>query len=155
MAPAISLGVDGKPVGTDIRSTSVGAPVNDLPKAADADFAQRLGIGRRVRGLSRQGWILLAVGTAAVMLLAFLFLRHGPPAQYETQGVRRGPLAVTISATGTLQPRDQVDVGAEISGRIDALYADYNDHVKKGQRLARINTDQIEAQLAQSRAAMA
>jgi len=68
--------------------------------------------------------------------------------------VTRGRLVVTVSATGTLQPRDQVDVGAEISGRIDALYADYNDHVKKGQKLAKINTEQIEAQLAQSRAAL-
>ncbi|HEX3652093.1 MAG TPA: efflux RND transporter periplasmic adaptor subunit [Rhizomicrobium sp.] len=123
--------------------------------APDADLASRLGIGRRVRGLSRRSWIVLGAGIAVLIVLAFVFLRHGPQAQYETQAVTRGPLSVTVSATGTLQPRDQVDVGAEVSGRIDALYVDYNDHVRKGQKLAKINTDQIEAQLAQSRAALA
>jgi len=131
--------------------------VNDTSNksAPDADLASRLGIGGRVRGFSRRGWILIGIGAAIVIVLALVFLRHGSPAQYETQAVTRGPLAVTVSATGALQPRDQVDVGAEISGRIDGLYVDYNDRVKKGQKLAKINTDQIEAQLAQSRAALA
>ena len=40
---------------------------------------------------------------------------------------------------------DQVDVGAEVSGRIDKLYVDFNDHVKKGEVLALINTDQLAA----------
>jgi HlyD family secretion protein len=71
------------------------------------------------------------------------------------QKISRGPLAVTVSATGTLAPRDQVDVGAEVSGRIDSLAVDFNDHVKKGQVLARINTDQLRAQLAQAQATLA
>jgi HlyD family secretion protein len=66
----------------------------------------------------------------------------------------RGPLIVTVNATGTLQPQDQVDVGAEISGRVDAVNVDYNDRVKRGQVLAIINTDQIRAQLAQAQATM-
>jgi len=64
-------------------------------------------------------------------------------------------LIVTVSATGTLQPQDQVDVGAEISGRVDSVNVDFNDHVTKGQVLAVINTDQVRAQLAQARAAQA
>ena len=118
--------------------------MNDAPKSTDADLAQRLRLGSR-NGLSRRSWILIGLGAAAVIILALVFLRKGPPAAYVTQEVTRGPLAVTVSATGTLQPRDQVDVGAEVSGRIDALYVDYNDHVKKGEKLAKINTDQIEA----------
>jgi HlyD family secretion protein len=129
--------------------------VNDLPKSADADLVQRLGMGARAGGLSRRSWILIGLGVVALIVLAAVFLRRGPATNYITQAVTRGPLAVTVSATGTLAPRDQVDVGAEISGRIDALYADYNDHVKKGQKLARLNTEQIEAQLAQTRAALA
>jgi HlyD family secretion protein len=66
----------------------------------------------------------------------------------------RGPLTVTVNATGTLQPQDQVDVGAEISGRVDSVHVDYNDRVKRGQILAVINTDQIRAQLAQAQASM-
>ena len=121
----------------------------------DEDISSRLGIGGRVRGLSRRSWILIGLGILALIILALVFLRKGPTADYVTQDVTRGPLSVTVSATGTLQPRDQVDVGAEVSGRIDALYVDYNDRVKKGEKLAKINTDQIEAQLAQSRASLA
>ncbi len=66
----------------------------------------------------------------------------------------RGTLAVNVSATGTLAPRDQVDVGSEVSGKIDKLDADFNDHVKKGQVLARINTDQLVAQLQQAEATL-
>lgn len=125
------------------------------PKSTESDLAARLRIGGRSRGLSRRSWILTGLGIVALIVLALFVLRRAPAADYVTQEVTRGPLAVTVSATGTLQPRDQVDVGAEVSGRIDALYVDYNDHVKKGEKLAKINTDQIEAQLAQSRAALA
>src|SRR6185503_13575326 len=131
--------------------------VNDTFRkpSPDEDISSRLGIGGRVRGLSRRSWILIGLGILALIILALVFLRKGPTADYVTQDVTRGPLSVTVSATGTLQPRDQVDVGAEVSGRIDALYVDYNDRVTKGEKLAKINTDQIEAQLAQSRAALA
>jgi HlyD family secretion protein len=129
--------------------------VNARSPKPDSDFARRLGIGAAASGLSRRSWVLIGLGVVALIVLALVFLRRGPATDYVTQDVTRGPLAVTVSATGTLQPRDQVDVGAEISGRIDALYADYNDHVKKGQKLAKINTEQIEAQLAQTRASLA
>jgi HlyD family secretion protein len=131
--------------------------VNDTFRkpSPDEEISSRLGIGQRVRGLSRRSWILIGLGAVVLLVLALVFLRHGPQVQYETQAVTRGPLSVTVSATGTLQPRDQVDVGAEVSGRIDELDVDYNAHVKKGQKLARINTEQIDAQLAQSRASLA
>jgi HlyD family secretion protein len=132
-------------------------PVNDMtPRpdpAPDADLVRRLGLGSHMRG--RLGWIIGGVIVAVLVVLAVVFTSRGHAPEYVTQAVTRGPLAVTVSATGTLQPRDQVDVGAEISGRIEQLYVDYNDHVKKGERLAHINTDQIEAQLAQARAALA
>jgi len=78
--------------------------------------------------------------------------RGGSAHSYVTKSVTHGDLAVTVSATGTLAPRDQVDVGSEVSGKIDKLEADFNDHVKKGQILARINTDQLVAQLQQAQA---
>jgi HlyD family secretion protein len=121
--------------------------------APDADLARRLGIGGRMG--ARRGWIIGGAIVAVLVVLALIFGSRGRAPEYVTQAVTRGPLAVTVSATGTLQPRDQVDVGAEISGRIEQLYVDYNDRVKKGEKLAHINTDQIEAQLAQSRAAQA
>ncbi len=123
--------------------------------APDSDLIARLGLNKvGPRGLKRWQWA--AIGGGVIVLLLALPLLFGARAPaYVMQKIARGPLAVTVSATGTLAPRDQVDVGAEISGRIDSLAVDFNDHVKKGQVLARINTDQLRAQLAQARATLA
>ncbi|HEY5337572.1 MAG TPA: efflux RND transporter periplasmic adaptor subunit [Rhizomicrobium sp.] len=121
----------------------------------DAEMIAKLGLDKRVGRFTRKQ-ILIAAGGVLVLLILLSFIFGGAkPQQYLTGEIVRGPLAVTVSATGTLAPRDQVDVGSEVSGRIDALFADYNDHVKKGQKLAKINTDQIVAQLDQARATLA
>ena len=115
----------------------------------------RLGLNARAGRFTRKQ-LFIAAGGALVLIIMLVWIFGGSkPPQYVTAPVLRGPLAVTVSATGTLAPRDQVDVGSEVSGRIDALYADYNDHVTKGQKLAKINTDQIVAQLDQARATLA
>mgnify|MGYP001549486854 FL=1 len=115
----------------------------------------RLGLNTRLARYSRKQIALAAGGALAVIILLFFVFGGAKPEQYVTAELTQGPLSITVSATGTLAPRDQVDVGSEISGRIDALYADYNDHVTKGQKLAKINTDQIQAQLDQARATLA
>src|SRR5262249_27448703 len=104
---------------------------------------------------TRSQWIWIAAGVVAVIVGIAMLFRGAPPAQYVTQPVVRGDLALTVSATGTLAPRNQVDVGAEVSGRIDSIAVDFNDHVKKGKVLARTNTLAFEAALAQSRATLA
>ncbi|HXL99035.1 MAG TPA: efflux RND transporter periplasmic adaptor subunit [Rhizomicrobium sp.] len=121
----------------------------------DADMTGRLGLNLRGRRFTRRQIALAAGGALVVIVLAWMLLGGGPKQQYVTGEITRGPLSVTVSATGTLAPRDQVDVGSEVSGRIDELYADYNDHVKKGQKLAKINTDQLMAELDQARATLA
>jgi HlyD family secretion protein len=68
--------------------------------------------------------------------------------------VTRGDLTVTVTATGTVQPVNQVDVGTEISGTIRTVEVDFNDWVKVGQVLARIDTEKLQAQVQQSEAAL-
>jgi HlyD family secretion protein len=116
---------------------------------------RRLGMNAKISGFSRRKIGFAAGGALAVIILLFFIFGGSKHEQYVTAEVARGPLSITVTATGTLAPRDQVDVGSEVSGRIDALYADYNDHVTKGQKLAKINTDQIQAQLDQARATLA
>ena len=129
--------------------------VNDIhatPKA-DQALAATLGLGRT--GRRRRLWLW---GGAAALVLAgggWFALRGAPAHTYVTKPVTRGLLAVDVSATGTLAPRYQVDVGSEASGRIDKLFVDFNDHVKKGQVIALINTDQYAAQLQQAQASLA
>jgi HlyD family secretion protein len=59
--------------------------------------------------------------------------------QYKTAALTRGSLKSTVSATGTLQAVRTVQVGTQASGQISQIYVDFNDHVKKGQLLARID----------------
>jgi HlyD family secretion protein len=69
-----------------------------------------------------------------------------------TQRVSVGDVRRTVSASGTLKPVSQIDVGTQISGTIRALYADFNDEVKAGQLLAEIDTSLLDADLAQAQA---
>ncbi len=119
-------------------------------------MAARLGLGAITRPkFTRTQWFWIAGGVVAALIGLRSMFGGTPPPVYLTQAVTHGNLALSVSATGTLAPRDQVDVGAEVSGRIDAVLVDFNDHVKKGEKLARINTLNFEAALAQSRASLA
>lgn len=103
----------------------------------------------------------LALATAAVLLAAmiaalvwYLATRNNTTVQYRTAPVTRSELIVIVTATGTVQPLNQVDVGTEISGTIRTVEVDYNDRVKVGQVLARIDTEKLQAQVLQSQAAL-
>ncbi|HSG35457.1 MAG TPA: efflux RND transporter periplasmic adaptor subunit [Sphingomonadaceae bacterium] len=71
---------------------------------------------------------------------------------YLTEEVTRQSLEIDVTATGNLRPTNQVEIGSEVSGKIDAIFVDVNDRVVRGQVLARINTDVIENDITRSRA---
>ncbi|HEU4429052.1 MAG TPA: efflux RND transporter periplasmic adaptor subunit [Myxococcota bacterium] len=73
---------------------------------------------------------------------------------YETETPHRGELVVHVTATGTLQPINQVDVGSELSGLIREVHVDFNDVVRKGQVIAQLDTTRLQAQVLQSEAAL-
>jgi len=108
-------------------------------------------------GRRRKLWIVVVCLAVAVLLLVemWLFAKKDGQTQYKTQEVTRGNLIVLVTATGTLQPTNTVSVGSELSGILKTVEADYNDHVKVGQVLARLDTQKLEAQLIQSKAALA
>ena len=118
-----------------------------------ADLARSLELELKPKRFWTISRITVAVIFLAAIIGAFFYPWRGATNPYVTAPVITAPLIVTVSATGTLQPQDQVDVGAQISGRVDEVNVDYNDRVRKGQILAVINTDQIRAQLAQALAA--
>jgi len=76
------------------------------------------------------------------------------PTRFKTESVRMGRLKVTVSATGTLEPVNKVDVGTEVSGIIREVFVDFNDSVKAGQLLARLDASKLEAQKLQSQASL-
>lgn len=94
--------------------------------------------------------ILIAVIViAAVGAGTFYFKRQASadPTTYLYVPVTRGDIESTVSATGNLSAVDSVQVGTQVSGRIDALFADFNAHVHKGELLARIDTTLLRLSL--------
>ena len=95
---------------------------------------------------------LLVLVVAAVVL--FLIMRP-KGAKYRTATVERGDISVSVSATGTVNPVNQVTVGSQVSGSVDKVYVDFNDHVTAGQLLARIDPRNHESTLKQAQANLA
>lgn len=100
----------------------------------------------------RRRWPWIAGGLAALVVLVLIFSPGDGAPEYKIQSLAQETLTVTVSATGTIQPVDQVEVGAEITGRVAELLADYNDQVTAGQVLARLDTALLEAKVKQSEA---
>ena len=92
-------------------------------------------------------------GFLVLLLAAWYFGGSGDDKpQYISETVTERSLDLTVTATGNLRPTNQVQVGSEVSGRIDRIFVDVNDRVARGQVLAQINTDIIEDQIRQARA---
>ncbi len=99
-------------------------------------------------------WAKFWVPALIVLLGALYYFTRsddGKP-KYISEKVTERSLDIEVTATGNLRPTNQVDVGSEVSGRIDRVLADVNDRVVRGQVLAQINTDVIEDQIKQGRA---
>jgi HlyD family secretion protein len=98
-------------------------------------------------------------GAAIVAVGAVAMLTRGPSRantgdySFETAVVERGDVARIVTASGTVQPLNMVDVGSEVSGKITQIFVDFNDPVKKDQVLAQIDpeTFQTAVESAQAR----
>jgi HlyD family secretion protein len=103
--------------------------------------------------------LLALAALAAFLLLAaiFLFFRSGSRAEHSfvVEPASRVDLTVIITATGSVQPTNQVDVSSELSGTVRSVFVDYNASVKLGQGLAELDTDKLKATLNSSRAKLA
>ena len=107
--------------------------------------------------LSRRKTQILA-GVAALLLLAGLlwaFSGSTSAVRYVTAPVTKGSLVVLVTATGSVQPTNQVDVSSELSGTIRKVLVDYNSVVKAGDTLAELDTEKLDATVASSRAKLA
>jgi HlyD family secretion protein len=101
---------------------------------------------------------LFILGIVVIAALVFLLARcfAGPgEAGYATETVRRGNLQVTVTATGNLQPTNEVQVGSEQSGLITQVFVDNNDRVTQGQSLARLDTARLQDAVTQAQAGQA
>lgn len=96
---------------------------------------------------------IIAIGLIVGGLISFWsFSKAGQTVELETASVIRGEISDVITATGTLEAVETVEVGTQVSGVIQKIYVDYNSQVKKGQLLARLDETPLVAQLEQSKA---
>jgi HlyD family secretion protein len=113
------------------------------------------GKSSRFLGLPKRTWLIAVSALAAAALIAsFLGRGNGKAGQFLTEEAATGNLVVSISASGTLQPTRSVDVGSELSGTLEAVLANENDRVTKGQVVARLDTAKLNDAVAKSRAAV-
>jgi HlyD family secretion protein len=95
------------------------------------------------------------VGIAAIVTLMLKpFSANDKKYTFETLKVEKGKISNVVTATGTVEAVTSVDVGTQVSGIIEKIYADFNDQVKQGQLLALIDKKQLSAQLEQTRATL-
>ena len=96
--------------------------------------------------------LLLALGSAAYL---FWGEKHPPPEQFRTVPVERKTIVQAVGATGTINPVTSVQVGAQVTGKIVSLHADYNSVVKAGDIIARIDPSSFQARRDQAAANLA
>jgi len=97
------------------------------------------------------------IGLLAILLLSSLILYRcsagGEDApEFQTAAVEKTNVIARVSTSGSLQAVVTVDVGSQVSGRIQELYADFNSAVKKGQKIAKIDPSLFQANVVQSEA---
>ena len=106
-------------------------------------------------------WILrivalaIVAGGVAFLLIKKPWAKGATPITYSTVAVGKGSIAAQVTANGTLSARGTVLIGAQVSGRVVELHADFNDKVTKGQIIAKLDPQVLQAQVDQSMASLA
>ena len=106
--------------------------------------------------MNRKRWIV-ALAVLVVAVLGFWWWKAksaGPAPKYRTAEADRGSIESVVSATGTVRPVVQVEIGSQVSGTVDKLNADYNSKVKAGQILVELEKSSFIAREVQAEAAV-
>src|SRR6195256_4776727 len=94
-------------------------------------------------------WLLIVVGLLVVAAVVHQ-CRNSGAANYQTATITRGPITQAVTATGTLNPVVNVQVGSQVSGNIAKFFADFNSQVKAGQVVAQIDPALFQATVTQT-----
>jgi HlyD family secretion protein len=102
--------------------------------------------------------VLIITGIIVVAVIALLLLKPFSKKKaeftFDTVKVEKGNISNTVTSTGTVEAMTTVEVGTQVSGIIEHVYVDFNDNVKQGQVLARLDEISLRAQLQQSQASL-
>ena len=147
--------VDGSGTTGAADGTSTPGGTSTGGKAAKTDIDA---IARQTKGASRRQLWLLAGAVAVVCGGAVWWWLSGSgasAASFTTAPVTRTDLVVAVTATGTVEPTNKVEISSELSGTVRSVEVDFNDPVTVGQILARLDTDKLEATVEHGRAMLA
>jgi len=102
---------------------------------------------------------LITIGVVSVLGIAAIlalkpFSKKKAADTFDTVKVERGNISNIVTATGTIEAIKTVNVGTQVSGILQHVYVDFNDNVKQGQLLARLDETSLQAQLDQSQSAV-
>lgn len=106
--------------------------------------------------MKKKALIIIGLIAAALIVLAVFRPFKAKTAGYtfETVKVSKGDITNTVTSTGTLEAITTVEIGTQVSGIIEHVYVDFNDNVKQGQVLARLDETPLRAQVEQSQASV-
>ena len=93
---------------------------------------------------------LIVIGGLLLIALVVRHLRTSGAATYQTATITRGPITQAVTATGTLNPVVNVQVGSQVSGNVSKLFVDFNSQVKAGQVVAQIDPALFQATVTQA-----
>ena len=102
---------------------------------------------------------LIIVAVVAIVAIAGIlvlkpFSKKETMTAFNTVKVEKGNIANIVTATGTIEAIKTVNVGTQVSGILQHVYVDFNDNVKQGQLLAKLDETSLQAQFDQSQAAV-
>lgn len=132
--------------------------MTDEPKSLTSPETEELKAILASAARPRARWGLRLLGLAAIAGLgyaAYLWTASGTTVSYTTTALKPGALTVVVTATGSVEPTVQVDISSEQSGTVRDVLVDYNSEVRKGDILARLDTDKLSADLKAKEAALA
>ncbi len=97
-------------------------------------------------------WIIAALVIVTGAVLGLTVFRKGKSGEvkYKTEVIGRGDIEALVVTSGTLNPIETVDVGAQVSGKIEKLYADFNTPVKKGDIVAELDQEPLKMKIQQN-----
>lgn len=127
-------------------------PVPAAPGALGVDVRRGIHVSRRVRRVLWFAAALAVVAVAAWQIQRSAPARAIPKMQYERVKADVGPIVARVTATGTLSALVTVQVGAQVSGRVQEILVDYNSPVKAGQVIARLDSLLFQAAVDQAHA---
>ncbi len=99
-------------------------------------------------------WIAVALVIVTGVILGLTVFKNGKngKVEYKTEVVGKGDIEALVVTSGTLNPIETVDVGAQVSGKIEKLYADFNSVVTKGQVVAELDQEPLRMKIQQNEA---